>query len=75
MNLDQIEEWAMRLAGKGYLVVSVASFIFILWRGTWPIRIATVIMVMAFVVYCVLDPDDLLQEDEDEDEDNKGSSK
>ena len=59
---DEYEEKARRIAGKGYCLVSIAAFVYVLWRGSWSVRIAAAISVVSFFVYSVLDP----EEDDDE---------
>lgn len=55
--LDKFEERLMRLAGKGYLCVGIASFVYLLWRGSWGIKMAAILVVVCFFVYSVLDPE------------------
>lgn len=57
MDRDNLEERAMRIAGKGYFCVSVASFVYLLWRGAWDIRAASILVVVCFFIYSVLDPE------------------
>ncbi len=56
--LDKIEAFAMRVAAKGYLAVTVAAFIYILVKGNWRIVCATLIMVGGFVAYANLDDEE-----------------
>ena len=66
--LDKIEEKAMRIAGKGYLIVSVAALIYVLWRGSRSVMLAALISMGSFCAYCWLDPDEPAAGDEkDED--------
>lgn len=66
--LDKIEEVAMRFAGRCYLFVAIASFVYILWRSTWDVCLAATIAIIAFVFYCVIDPDKLAPDDDDDDQ-------
>ena len=50
------EETFRRVAGKGYFGVSILSFIYILWRGSWDIKFAAILVVACFVTYVHLDP-------------------
>ncbi len=61
--LDIIEQVARRIAAKGYLLVAFAAFVYIVLRASWRVTLAAAIMLGAFVTYCVLEDDDV---DDDE---------
>lgn len=69
--LDRIEEMAMKFAGKCYLLVAISALGYILWRAPMDICIAVAIAIVAFVFYCILDPDELAPEYKDDDKDNQ----
>ena len=63
-----MERFFKSVAAKGYLILSFMAFVYVAYRGSLLITFASIVMLGAFVEYCILT--DEIENGNDDDTDN-----